>query len=84
MLKVLCNAIPYLVVNIGYIHHKIHIEAKVMDHNPPDNVRRHIIPRVPQMRMVIDRRSAYIPGHFPGLNGHKRDRRPWLEGIVDF
>lgn len=55
-----------------------------MDHDPPDDIRRHIIPGMPQVTEVVDSWPADIPRDFARLDGHEGDRRAWLEGVVDF
>ena len=74
----------YLVVDICNVHDKLDPESEVVPHDPSNNVRLGIIPRMPQMRMIIYRWTTDIPGDLALLNWHKGDRSSWLQGVVYF
>ena len=78
------NVRSYLVVNIRDVHNKLELEPKVIPHEPANNIRRDIIPRMPQVRMIVYCRAADIPFDFTLLNWHKGDWSSWLQGVVDF
>ena len=66
----------YLVIDISNVHHKSDVELEVVAQYPPQDVRRHVIPRVPEVRVVVDRRSTHVPGDHAILTRNEGCFRP--------
>ncbi|KAI6751862.1 hypothetical protein HG531_006558 [Fusarium graminearum] len=81
----LCPAcsLSYLVVNIGNVHDKLDLEAKVVHQDTTDNVCRDIVASMTQVTLVVYGRTAGIPRDLALLD---RDKWHWgagLERIVE-
>ena len=62
-----------LVVNIRSVHHEANLEAEVISENAPDDVCGDIIASMAQMSVIINRRTAGIPGDVLGMYGDESD-----------
>lgn len=63
----------YLVIDIGDVHDKLHVELEVIPENSTQDIGTDIVPGVAQMRIVVDCRTASVPLNFPafGVQWHK-------------
>jgi hypothetical protein len=73
----------HLVVYISDVHNEVDLKPKVVAQNAPNDIRRDIVPRMSQVRVVISRGTADIPTDLPLLNRDEWHWRPRLERIVD-
>lgn len=64
-------------------HHKVDIEAKVVDQDAADDVGRDIVAGVAEMAEVVGGRAAGVPRDLALLAGHKGHRRAGLQRVVD-
>lgn len=73
----------HLVVYISNVHNEVDLKPKVVAQNAPNDIRRDIVPRMSQVRVVISRGTADIPTDLSLLNRDEWHWRPRLERIVD-
>jgi hypothetical protein len=74
----------HLVVYIGDVHNKVDLVSKIILKNASNDICRHIVSSMSQMRVIVDSWSARIPRDLAWLDGHKRHWWPRLKGIMDF
>lgn len=76
------SILSYLVVNVGNVHDKVDVEAKVVHQNTTNNVCRDIVASMTQVTLVIYSRTASVPRDLALFN---RDKGHWsarLERVV--
>lgn len=64
-----------LVIDVGNVHHKCNIKLEKVSQYPSQDVGADIVSRMAQMSVVVDCRSAGIPGNALAIRieGHEGD-----------
>jgi hypothetical protein len=76
--------ITNLVVNICNVHDKVDVQLKVMHQDAPNDIGRHIVPRMAKMAEVVYSRSADIPGHLSFFPSHEGYRGARLQRVMNY
>lgn len=61
------NREAYLVIDVCNVHHKIDLELEVIPHDSAYDIRRHVVPSMAQMGIVVDGRATGVPADTIGF-----------------